>query len=83
MDQPWPLSAWPKVPTRFLVCRDDRFFPAGFLHRVVRDRLSITADEMDGSHCVALSHPKDLADRLEAYRAELRGTAGQEPTEAT
>jgi hypothetical protein len=47
------------------------------------DRLGITADEMDGSHCVALSHPKDLADRLEAYRAELRGTAGQEPTEAT
>ena len=30
-----------------------------------------TADEMDGSHCVALSRPKELADRLEAYRAEL------------
>jgi hypothetical protein len=50
---------------------------------VVRDRLGITADEIDGSHCVALSHPKDLADRLEAYRAEFQGTAGQEPTEAT
>jgi hypothetical protein len=25
---------------------------------------------MDGSHCVALSRPKELADRLEAYRAE-------------
>jgi hypothetical protein len=23
---------------------------------------------MDGSHCVALSRPQDLADRLEAYR---------------
>jgi hypothetical protein len=58
MERPWPLSAWPKVPTRFLACRDDRFLPAEFLHRVVRDRLRITADEMDGSHCVALSHPR-------------------------
>jgi len=70
-EQPWPLASWPKVPTRFLVCRDDRFFPAGFLHRVVRDRLGFTADEIDGSHCVALSHQKELADRLEAYRVEL------------
>ena len=68
--EPWPLRAWPNVPTRFLLCRDDRFFPAGFLRRVVRERLGITPDEMDGSHCVALSRPKDLADRLEAYRAE-------------
>jgi pimeloyl-ACP methyl ester carboxylesterase len=69
METPWPLRAWPKVPTRFLLCRDDRFFPAGFLRRVVRERLGITPDEMDGSHCVALSRPEELADRLEAYRA--------------
>jgi pimeloyl-ACP methyl ester carboxylesterase len=68
---PWPLAAWPDVPTRFLLCRDDRFFPADFLRRVVRERLAITPDEMDGSHCVALSRPKELADRLETYRAEL------------
>jgi pimeloyl-ACP methyl ester carboxylesterase len=70
MEQPWPLLAWPKVPTRLLLCRDDRFFPAAFLRRVVQDRLAITPDEMDGSHCVALSRPTELADRLEAYRAE-------------
>ena len=68
--EPWPLRAWPNVPTRFLLCRDDRFFPAAFLRRVVRERLGITPDEMDGSHCVALSRPKELADRLESYRAE-------------
>jgi pimeloyl-ACP methyl ester carboxylesterase len=67
MEAPWPLPAWPDVPTRFLLCRDDRFFPAEFLRRVVRDRLGITPDEMDGSHCVALSRPEELADRLEAY----------------
>jgi hypothetical protein len=71
METTWPLRAWPKVPTRFLLCRDDRFFPAPFLRRVVRDRLGITPDEIDGSHCVALSRPSELADRLEAYRAEL------------
>jgi pimeloyl-ACP methyl ester carboxylesterase len=70
MSAPWPLPAWPDVPTRFLLCRDDRFFPAEFLRRVARERLGITPDEIDGSHCVALSHPKDLADRLEAYLAD-------------
>jgi hypothetical protein len=36
--------------------------------RVARDRLGITADEIDGSHCVALSRPAELAARLEAFR---------------
>lgn len=68
-EKPWPLDAWPDVPTRFLLCRDDRFFPAAFMRRVVRERLGITPDEMDGGHLPALSRPKELADRLEAYRA--------------
>lgn len=67
-ERPWPLPAWPDVPTRFLLCRQDRFFPAEFMRRVVRDRLGITPDEIDGGHLVALSRPKELADRLEAYR---------------
>jgi hypothetical protein len=59
------------VPTRFLLCRDDRLFPADFMRRVVRERLGIIPDEIDGSHCVALSRPKELAERLESCRAEL------------
>jgi pimeloyl-ACP methyl ester carboxylesterase len=66
--QPWPLTAWPDVPTNFLLCRDDRFFPADFMRRVVRERLGITPDEIDSGHLPALSHPKELADRLHAYR---------------
>jgi pimeloyl-ACP methyl ester carboxylesterase len=69
-EKPWPLGAWPDVPTKFLLCRDDRFFPADFMRRVVRERLAITPDEMDGGHLPALAHPKELAERLEAYRAE-------------
>jgi pimeloyl-ACP methyl ester carboxylesterase len=70
MLEPWPLEAWPDVPTKFVLCRDDRFFPAEFLRPVVRERLGVTPDEIDGGHTPALSRPKELADRLEAYRAE-------------
>jgi len=69
--EPWPLSAWPDVPTRFLLCRQDRMFPATWLRRVVRDRLGTTPDEIDSGHTPALSRPAELAERLEAYRAEV------------
>ena len=65
------LPAWPDVPTRFLLCRNDRFFPADFMRRVVQERLGITPDEMESGHLPALSKPKELAERLEAYRAGL------------
>jgi pimeloyl-ACP methyl ester carboxylesterase len=67
--EPWPLESWPDVDTRFLLCRDDRLFPAEFLRRVVRERLGTVPDEIDGGHCVALSRPKELAERLDGFRA--------------
>jgi pimeloyl-ACP methyl ester carboxylesterase len=67
MREPWPLEAWPDVPTRYILCRDDRLFPAEWMRRVVRERLGITPDEIDGGYCVALSRPKELAGHLEAY----------------
>jgi pimeloyl-ACP methyl ester carboxylesterase len=69
--EPSPLEAWPDVPKRVLLCRDDRLFPARFLRRVARERLGITPDEIDGGHTPALSRPKELADRLEAYRLSI------------
>ena len=69
--QPWPLNAWPDVPTRFVLCRDDRFFPADFMRRVVRERLGITPDEIASGHLPALSQPEELARRLENYRASV------------
>jgi len=76
MHEPSPLKAWPDVPTRVLLCRDDRLFPAPFLRRVAQERLGITPDEIDGGHTPALSRPKELADRLEAYRVSI---ASHEP----
>jgi pimeloyl-ACP methyl ester carboxylesterase len=69
MDEPWPLDAWPDVPTRYLLCRDDRFFTPDFVRRMVRERLGIEPDEVDGSHCVMLSRPVELAEALEKLRA--------------
>ena len=69
-DLPWPLAAWPDVPTRFVLCRDDRFFPAEFQRRVVRERLGVTPDEMPGGHLPALAHPDLLADILLGYVAD-------------
>jgi len=67
MQEPWPLHAWPDVPTRYLLCRDDRFFPAEWLRGVVSQRLGIVADEIDDGHCPFLSRPEALAERLVGY----------------
>jgi pimeloyl-ACP methyl ester carboxylesterase len=69
MGEPLPLTAWPDVPTRVLICRDDRLFPAPYLRRVARERLGVTPDEIDGGHTPALSRPVELAGRLAAYQA--------------
>ena len=69
-DDPWPLPAWPDVPTRFVQGGDDRFFPLEFQRRVVRERLAVPVDVVPGGHLVALSRPVELADRLEAYLRE-------------
>jgi len=68
--EPWPLGSWPDVPTRYLLCRDDRMFPAQWARRHARERLGIEPDEMGGGHYVSLSRPRELADRLGAYALE-------------
>jgi pimeloyl-ACP methyl ester carboxylesterase len=70
--EPWPIAAWPDAPTRYLLCRDDRMFPAAWARRHARERLGIVAEEMDGGHYIMLSRPRELADRLAAYAAEAR-----------
>jgi Alpha/beta hydrolase family len=65
--QPCEFDAWPDIPIKVLVGRDDRFFPAGFQRRVAKDRLGIDADELPGGHLIALSNPLGLAARLLEY----------------
>jgi pimeloyl-ACP methyl ester carboxylesterase len=75
MGEQSPLREWPAVPTRVLIGRDDRLLPPAFVRRVARERLGIVPDEMDSGHTPALSHPHELADRLEAYLKELSASS--------
>lgn len=71
LQQPWPLQSWPDTPTRYLLCRHDRMFPAEWARCHARERLGIEPDEIDGGHYVTLARPSQLVDRLVAYAADL------------
>ncbi len=66
-EQPWPLDAWPDVPTKVIACRNDRLFPLEFMKRLAAERLGVEPDVIDTGHLPALARPGELADRLEAY----------------
>jgi hypothetical protein len=72
--EPWPLEAWPDIETRFVLCRNDRFFPGRWLRPLVRDRLGIEPAEIDSGHCPALSRPRELAGLLDRYSTETTGS---------
>ena len=63
-EQPWPLDAWPAVPTSGIAGRDDRIFPAEFQRRVARERLGIELSVVPGGHLVSLSNPEGLVGAL-------------------
>lgn len=68
LPDPWPLPALPDVPTRFVLCTEDRFFPPAFMRSLVAGRLpGVVPDEIAASHCVALSRPEELAELLDGY----------------
>lgn len=80
LDRPWPLETRSGLPTRFVLGTEDRFFPPAWLGRVVRERLGIEPDELETSHCVALSRPDELAELLLSYlRADLRTAPAPAP----
>jgi pimeloyl-ACP methyl ester carboxylesterase len=65
---PWPLDAWPDVPTEVLAGRFDRLFPIAFMHRIALERLGLHAGVIDSGHLPALSRPDELTNRLDSYR---------------
>jgi pimeloyl-ACP methyl ester carboxylesterase len=71
--EPWPLNAWPEVPTRVLAPREDRLFPLAFQRRIARERLGLPVEEMPGGHVPMLARPGGLADRLAAVSLNGRG----------
>jgi hypothetical protein len=65
-EAPWPLAAWPDVPTRVLAPRHDRMFPYGFQCAISRERLGLEPDTIDSGHLPALARPGELAAWLRA-----------------
>jgi pimeloyl-ACP methyl ester carboxylesterase len=65
--EPWPLDAWPSVPTRVLAGRHDRLFPLEFLRGLAHERLGVATDVIDTGHLPALSRPDELVRWLETY----------------
>lgn len=68
---PWPLRAWPDVPTRVLAAAHDRLLPVELVQRLARERVGVDADVIPSGHLPALSVPHELARRLEAYTARM------------
>jgi len=65
--EPWPLDTYPSTPTRYILCTEDRLFPAAFQRQLARDRIGIAPDEITSGHCPALSRPTELAAMLDTY----------------
>ncbi len=62
------LERVPDVPTHAIAGADDVFFPLEFQRRIVRERLRAEPDVLPGGHVLSLSHPRELAAQLLAYR---------------
>jgi pimeloyl-ACP methyl ester carboxylesterase len=70
--EPWPLPAWPDVPTRVIACRHDRLFPLEFMRRLARDRLGVEAEVIDTGHMAALARPQELARTMSVWPPDVR-----------
>lgn len=77
----WMAEAWPgrhpEVETRAILATQDRFFPAPFMRRQIRDRLGIEAIEIPGGHYVQLTHPEAIAAVLLDFAEEIGESAGK------
>jgi pimeloyl-ACP methyl ester carboxylesterase len=61
-----PLTAWPDVESRSIVCRDDRAINPDWVRAAARDRLGVEAIEIDGAHSPFMTRPAELAKMLDA-----------------
>ncbi|MFC0681241.1 alpha/beta fold hydrolase [Lysobacter korlensis] len=71
MSRVWPGDRHPTVATRAILATDDRFFPAPFMRRQIRDRLGIEPVEIAGGHYVQLTAPDAVASVLLDFAADI------------
>ena len=60
--EPWPLDAWPDVPTDVLAGTRDRLFPLELVQRLARERLGLDdVETVETGHLAALVAPEAVA----------------------
>jgi pimeloyl-ACP methyl ester carboxylesterase len=59
-----PLTEWPDVESRSIVCRDDRAVNPEWVRAAARERLGTEAIELGGGHSPFLTRPAELAQVL-------------------
>jgi pimeloyl-ACP methyl ester carboxylesterase len=65
MNEVTPLTAWPDVPSAYIVCRDDHATNPDWARQAARERLGVEPLEIDGGHSPFLTRPAELAVLLE------------------
>ncbi len=61
MSEITPLGEWPAIRSDYIVCRDDHASNPEWGRTAARERLGVTATEIDGGHSPMLSRPAELA----------------------
>jgi pimeloyl-ACP methyl ester carboxylesterase len=61
---PSPLSAWPDVPSSYVLCTGDRVVQPEWSRRVAKRVMGVEALELPGSHSPMLSRPAALAELI-------------------
>jgi len=64
-EEPSPLRSWPDVSSAYIVCQQDRVLDPDWSRATARDRLGVTAIELNGGHSPFLGRPAELASALE------------------
>ena len=64
MEDPFPLTSLPPIPTRGIAATNDRFFPVAFMDGLIRDRLGVEPEHVASGHLPALANPAGLVEVL-------------------
>ena len=62
--RPYPLDAWPSIPTASIFATEDRALTPEWSRFVARERLGVEPIELPGSHSPFISRPGALAEAL-------------------
>ena len=65
MQEITPLEAWPEVPSRSILCREDRALNPAWVRSESLDRLGTRAVELAGGHSPFLTRARELAQVLD------------------